>query len=380
MIRHYGSLRVIGATVDSPLENVFTDVFILNQLTAQRRAVIEELQQADPDSFRQASRKQGRVSGLALIQEGMKGEYPTHFYILGKPGAGKTTFLKYITMQAARNQAIARIPIFVSLHEWTRSQNTDLFDFIVSRFAVCHVPNAAPFVKVLLEEGKALLLFDGLDEVRHEGRQRDRLTHQLQDFVRQYDRCQHLITCRIAASDYIFQGFQTVEVADFTPEQIATYAAKWFGADKATYDFFMQELWKPEQKGVYELCNTPLRLSLICLAFATDRAFPPTCAELYEDALDILLRRRDASRQIDRDTLHPDEKIYRELSNQRKKELFARIAHRTFQKGEYFFRRRDLESGITEYLATLPNVRAVDDLDGQIVLKAIEAQHSILVE
>lgn len=380
LIRHYGSLRVIGATVDSPLENVFTDVFILNQLTAQRRAAIEELQQADPDSFRQAHRKQERVSGLALIQAGMEGEYPKHFYILGKPGAGKTTFLKYITMQAARNQAIARIPIFVSLHEWTRSQNSDLFDFIVSRFAVCHVPNAAPFVKLLLEEGKALLLFDGLDEVRHEGRQRDRLIHQLQDFVRQYDRCQHLITCRIAASEYLFQGFQTVEVADFTPEQIATYAAKWFSADKATYDFFMQELQKPEQKGVYELCNTPLLLALVCLAFATDRAFPPTHAELYEDALDVLLRRWDASRQIDRDALHPDEKIYRELSNQRKKELFARIAHRTFQKGEYFFRRRDLESWITDYLATLPNVRAIDDLDGQIVLKAIEAQHSILVE
>jgi hypothetical protein len=380
LIRHYGSLRVIGATADSPLDNVFTHVFIHRQLTAQRRANIEELHQADPDSFRQAHRQQERVSGLTLIQQGMQGAYPTHFYILGKPGAGKTTFLKYITMQAAREQTIARIPIFVSLHEWTRSKNEDLFAFLVSRFAVCQVPDAAPFVKLLLEEGKALLLFDGLDEVRHEGKKRDRLTHQLRDFVRQYDRCQHLITCRIAASEYIFPGFQTVEVADFTPKQIDAYAAKWFGDDKATYDFFMRELRKPAQKGVYELCNTPLLLSLVCLAFATDRAFPPTHAELYEDALDVLLRRWDASRQIDRDALHPDEKIYRELSTQRKKELFARIAHRTFQKGEYFFRRRDLEGWITDYLATLPNIKAVEDLDGQIVLKAIEAQHSILVE
>lgn len=380
LIRHYGTLRVIGATTDSPLDNVFTDVFILNQLTAHRRASIEELQHADPDSFRQVSRAQERVSGLDLVQQGMQGAYPTHFYILGKPGAGKTTFLKYITMQAARNQVIDRIPIFVSLYEWTHNKNEDLFDFIVSRFAVCHVPEAAPFVKLLLEEGRALLLFDGLDEVRYEGRKRDRLTHRLQDFVRQYDRCQYLITCRIAASEYIFQGFQTVEVADFTPEQIASYAAKWFGRDTATYEFFMQELQKPEQKGVYELCNTPILLSLVCLAFANDRAFPPTHAELYEDALDMLLRRWDASRQIARDTLHPDEKIYRELSTWRKKELFARIAMRTFQKGEFFFRRRHLEGWITEYLGTLPNIKAIADIDGQIVLKAIEAQHSILVE
>lgn len=380
LIRQYGTLRVIGATADSLLDNVFTDVFVLNQLTAHRRADIEDLHKIDPDSFRQASGTQQRVSGLALIQDGMKGNYPTCFYILGKPGAGKTTFLKYITMQTARHQTLARVPIFISLHEWARSKHEDLFTFIISRFAVCHVPDAGPFVKLLLEEGKAQLLFDGLDEVRHEGKKRDRLTYQLQDFVRQYDMCQHLITCRIAASEYVFQGFQIVEVADFTPDQIANYATKWFGDDMATYTFFMKELQKPEQKGVYELCNTPLLLSLVCLAFANDRAFPPTHAELYEDALDVLLRRWDNSRQIDRDTLHPDEQIYRELSTQRKKELFARIANRTFQKGEYFFRRRDLEEWITEYLATLPNIKALADMDGQIVLKAIEAQHGILVE
>ncbi len=108
----------------------------------------------------------------------------------------------------------------------------------------------------MLEEGKAILLFDGLDEVRHEGKKRDRLTTQLQDFVRKYDRCQHLITCRIAASEYIFQGFKTVEVADFTPEQIVIYAAKWFGDDVATFSVFYARIEENRSRKACMNCAT----------------------------------------------------------------------------------------------------------------------------
>lgn len=380
LIRHYGMLRVLGATQDTSLDDLFTDLYILNNLTTHRREQIEELHKADPDSFRTYSTRQERKQGITLIKSGSYEKLLDNFYILGKPGAGKTTFLKYITIQCARHRVINRIPIFVSLHEWARHEKMSLFDFIVSRFDVCKFPDADAFVEATLQEGKAILLFDGLDEVRREDNQRDLLTNQLRDFVQKYDRNQHLITCRIAASDYIFQGFKTVEVADFTPEQIETYGRKWFQDNPEIGGQFVSELKKPEHKGVYELCNTPLLLSLVCFAFDNARTFPPTRAELYEDALDVLLRKWDTSRNIQRDAVHPDEKIYRELSPKRKKDMFARIAARTFEKGEYFFRRRDLEKWLVEYLATLPNVKRIDDVDGQIVLKSIESQHSIFVE
>jgi predicted NACHT family NTPase len=246
--------------------------------------------------------------------------------------------------------------------------------FIVEQFAICGFPDAELFIDFLLKTGRALLLFDGLDEVKQEQAQRRRLTRLLQDFARKYDRCQHLITCRIAASDYTFAGFADVEVADFTQTQVTEYARNWFGADEKKFAAFTDELDRPENRGLAELANTPLLLSLLCLTFDNAMRFPPNRAELYEDALDALLRKWDSSRQIQRD------EIYRALSPKRKLHLLMNIAVPTFEKGELFFRQRDVEGWIIDYLARLPDAPPADTIDGGAILKAIEAQHGILVE
>ena len=206
------------------------------------------------------------------------------------------------------------------------------------------------------------------------------LVQLLTDFARQYDRSQHLITCRIAASDYLFPGFQDVEVADFSEEQVQRYAQLWFATKTKAHEPFLEALEKRENVGVRELCNSPLLLSMICLYFNHRMRFPPSRGELYGDALEALLNEWDASRQIQRDEMPGGEAIYRELSPRRKEQLFAEIAARTFEAGDYLFRRRDLAKWIGDYLATLPNVKASDLIDANVVLRAIEAQHGIFVE
>ena len=308
----------------------------------------------------------------------------SNFFILGKPGAGKTTFLKYLTVQAAQRN-LSRLPIFISLNEWANSRygkgnNPQLMPFIIHQFEICHFDDAATFVEALLRSGQAMVLFDGLDEVRQEDEQRRQLTQLLKDFARQYDRSQHLITCRIAANDYAFPGFRDVEVADFSDEQIDTYAKLWFHSAGKSHETFLIGLAKEENAGVRELCNSPLLLSMVCLYFERVMRFPPNRAELYDDAIEALLNKWDASRSILRDEIPDRVAIYRELSARRKEQLFAEIAARTFEKGDYFFRRRDLVKWIGKYLIMLPNVSANNDIDSNVILRAIEAQHGIFVE
>ncbi|MFZ4663894.1 MAG: NACHT domain-containing protein [Caldilineaceae bacterium] len=372
VIKLYDRVRILGSSADVPLGNLFTQVYILDKPTARYRHDIEELRKrgAERNEFQRQPGKQ--IHGLNLVKTGQ------NLLILGKPGAGKTTFLKYITIQAARQQ-LPRIPIFVSLNEWADSRwgkgdKAALLPFLVDQFDLCDFPDATLFIEYLLRAGRALLLFDGLDEVKQEKDQRRHLTRLLQDFARKYDQSQHLITCRIAASDYAFAGFADVEVADFTPEQVREYARKWFGEQAAKADAFTAELAKAENKGLAELCNTPLLLSMLCLTFDNNLRFPPSRAELYEDALETLLRKWDSSRQIQRD------EIYRALSHKRKLQLLMNIALPAFQKSELFFRQRELEQSIVAYLAKLPGAPPADTLDGTIILKAMEAQHSILVE
>ncbi len=380
LIDYYNRLRIFGTSGEVALQNVFTDVYIFAEplsripydFDALRTAMAKETQP------RLQHRAAQRVNGMQLVKEGK------NLFILGKPGAGKTTFLKYLTVQAAQHK-LSRLPIFISLNEWANSRwgkgnDPQLMPFIVHQFALCHFDGAEFFVEALLRSGQALVLFDGLDEVRQEDDQRRKLTQLLKDFARQYDRSQHLITCRIAASDYAFPGFRDVEVADFSDEQIHEYAELWFRTVKKSHETFLTELGKPENQGVRELCNSPLLLSMVCLYFERVMRFPPNRAELYEDAIEALLNKWDASRDILRDEIPHGETLYRELSPRRKEQMFAAIAARTFETGDYYFRRRDLEKWIGDYLRTLPNVKPDDDIDNNAVLRAIEAQHGIFVE
>jgi len=59
--------------------------------------------------------------------------------------------------------------------------------------------------------------------------------------------------------------------------------------------------------------------------------------------------------------------------------LLARIAAEYFQRGEIFFREEDISNVITNFIATLPDSGG-QLVDGEVVLKAIEAQHGVLVE
>jgi hypothetical protein len=60
--------------------------------------------------------------------------------------------------------------------------------------------------------------------------------------------------------------------------------------------------------------------------------------------------------------------------------MLARIAAETFEKNEYFIPQTELEKRITDYVKNIPPYDTNEATDGKVILKAIEAQHGILVE
>ena len=366
----YGTMQIMGMAEPVPLNDIFTDIYMLDSPTAFWRFGIERLKQlsADPDKPPAQAR---RINGLRLVVE------KDNLFILGKPGAGKTTFLKYIAVKAAE-QTIDRVPIFISLKEWADSAE-ELMPFIAERFDICDFPDAQPFVQELLKSGNALVLFDGLDEVNQESGQRDRQTRAINNFIEKYDGAQCLITCRIAASDYSFKPFTYIEIADFTEKQIKAFAGNWFRnregeRDKETYNSFLKEFGREDNKGLRELARTPLLLTLLCLAFNETLTFPQRRVEIYEEALDALLKKWDASRRIKRD------EVYRKLSLGHKENMLARIAAETFERSQYFIPQVRLEGLIIDYVNNVPPHDIIDMIDGEAILKAIEVQHGVFVE
>lgn len=144
----------------------------------------------------------------------------------------------------------------------------------------------------------------------------------IKSFVGKFHQSQYLITCRIAATPYTFEHFTYMEIADFAPAQVLTFANKWFGGDDEKRHAFVEEMGRPEHRSLQQLARTPLLLTLLCLAFEELLYLPKRHAEIYQEALEALLQQWDDTRGVKRDT------IYGGLSLIQKLEMLAYTSSR----------------------------------------------------
>jgi predicted NACHT family NTPase len=366
-----GTMRVLDMTQPVDLDRIYTDVNILKNLTRLNRIDDELLKGCNNrehfDRFLVGT-IQERVTGLEAVDKIQK------LVLLGKPGAGKTTFMKYLAMSCLAGKFHGElVPIFVTLKVYAEERGQpSLEHYILTELAKRKVSQEV--AKRLLDEGKALILLDGLDEVKKEDDRR--VKQDIDQFSRDWFKNQFAITCRIAAREYQFEKFTEVEVADFDDGQIETFVNNWFRErDESKAERMLERLKDNEPDR--ELAKSPLLLTLLCLVFGERNDFPPKRSELYKEGLEVLMKKWDAKRNIEREI------IYKHLSPQNKEDMLGQIAFNTFVNGEYFFRQEDLQRQIKDYICNLPEASADPEalrLDSEVVLKAIEHHHGLLVE
>lgn len=371
-IQNYcGTMRVLDMSQPIGLNDIYTNVNILEKITGRRRKEVAELLQEcnseDFERFGLGKITEERVPGLNAVEKYNK------LLILGKPGAGKTTFLKYLAIQCNSGEFQADlVPIFVTLKEFAEvAKKPSLLKHISQQFSACGV--IATQVADLFNQSKALVLLDGLDEVREEDN--SRILNEIRDFSEQFYGNHFVMTCRIAARDYTFEKFTEVEVADFDNEQIATFANNWFMDKPVKQEIFIKRL--EDNNRVKELATNPLLLTLLCLVFEESGDFPTNRSELYKEGLDALLKKWDAKRGIQR------AQVYKKLSVQRKEDLLSKVALTTFEQGDYFFKQKIAEQYVTAYIRNLTDANTEEEelqRDSNDILRSIEAQHGLLVE
>ena len=359
----YDTIRVIGMVEPMSLKGIYTYVNVLKPGSIRRTS---------PDKLKQIylDRKGfGNVEGKSKAAMSVVNTVDKLF-VLGKPGAGKTTLLKNITMSAL-DGTLPFIPIYIQLKIYSESGQT-ITEFIENQFEICNFSNAESFIKMMLQYGKAVVIFDGLDEVSEQANIRTKVIQELVNFSNQFRKNKIVISCRVAATDYSFEKFKYVEIADFTDDQIDIFTNKWFKSNEDLAKSFNEQF--KNNKKLRDMASTPLLLTLLCISFTETGFFSDRETEIYEDAIDALLKKWDVSRNIFR-----DEK-YRFLPRVRKLQMFQYIATVTFEKQEFIVQKKRLENLIHEYLVRLPNMEDITEIEDSGVLKSIEAQHGIFIE
>jgi len=372
IVEQCGTMQVLDMTQAIGLNEIYISVNILETISGRRRLEIADLLQGcTPENFNRCGLgriAEERVPGLQAVKNHSK------LIVLGRPGSGKTTFLKYLAIACSLGEFQSdKLAIFLTLKDFAEAENQPSLSIYISQLLMQFDANHNQTNHLLLE-GRIIILLDGLDEVKEEDSRR--IINQIRDFSNHFSKNQIVITCRIAGRVYTFKQFVEVEIADFDEKQIASFATKWFAAtDARRGKKFIQKL--QENKPIQELANNPLLLTLLCLVFEDSVDFPVSISELYKLGTNLLLKRWDADKNIERSH------VYKKLSVQQKKDLLSQIALLTFEQGSYFFSQEELVRIVADYIQHLHESTA--DVAGlQInstgVIKAIEAQHGLLVE
>jgi len=218
-----GWMRVLDMRQPIGLGEIYTEVNILEKIAGKTRRELGDLMHGCTaetfDRFLLGQVREKRVGGLDAVRS------KKQLMILGRPGAGKTTFMKRLATLCNRGEFLpGQVPIFVTLKEFSETINQPgLLNFVASSF----VPDISmEAVGQVLLQGRGLVLLDGLDEVLEV--HHDRVLREIKAFAQRYAESHIIITCRIAAREYVFEQFTEVEVADFSDEQIQDFADKWF--------------------------------------------------------------------------------------------------------------------------------------------------------
>ncbi len=259
--------------------------------------------------------------------------------VLGDPGSGKTTLLRYLALLYGRDFAEGQhqvpetlrlaedgvLPVFLALRQIGRylaehhakDDGTEghaiLLQFLVRTLKQERIEVPADFFDEWLKSGRAVVLLDGLDEVADPALRR-RVSRLVDAFTRAYPDCRYVVTSRIVGyteASCLSEGYATTIVRDFTLADVGVFLSQWHrlvaigqmgpgdDAEAAAANQTRQLLASIEQnERVRELAINPLMLTVIALIHRDRVKLPDRRAELYQEAVDVLLGKWDEARGV----------------------------------------------------------------------------------
>ena len=225
--------------------------------------------------------------------------------LLGDPGGGKTTATSVLANSLARDPA-GQVPFIVTLRDYAAKDPPERsvaghIGHTLETLYQCAAPDG--LIERLLLTGRAIVIFDGLDELLDTSRRRD-VSELVEQFCAAYPLAPVLVTSRLVGYDQARlddDQFTCYQLGHLGDDQIAEYAGKWFavqeGSTIAESDAEAQS-FLAESASAPDVRSNPLLLSLMCILYRGEGSLPRNRAEVYEQCANLLFRKWDARRRI----------------------------------------------------------------------------------
>jgi nucleoside phosphorylase len=369
IIAQHSSIRLLSGQ-EIKADQLYVDVWLLNR---QSRTVMVS-QESMLETFDLRSDRLGLGDRIIQSPGFNVANTESKLLILGKPGAGKTSFLKHLAAAWCNGRFHPDlIAVFIELRR-IKSKKWKLLNAICDELDIQDQKE----VRALLEKGKFLLLMDGIDVTSTE-ELRQRVKNEIEEIARRYPKNRFILTSRTQVIESIPYDFTVVEVAYFNEYQVEAFVKNWFrgtGQDEVT----IAQRWEAfsvamdRNTALKELTATPVLLALICLVLQDEGEIPAQASLLYERGVRLLLQKWNDSKAVDEWGIGAA--VYRQLTVEQKEHLLMQIAANKFEDPNNFvlFEESDLARQIVEHL------ELTNRSDGRAILKSIEAQHGLLIE
>jgi hypothetical protein len=227
--------------------------------------------------------------------------------LLGEPGGGKTTAANVLMDHYAADPD-SPVPFLVTLREFaaTSPPSRSVVGHIEHQLDTLYQCPAEPgLVDRLLVTGRALVIFDGLDELLDTSR-RAAVSRRVEHFGIEYPHARMLVTSRIVGYEQARLDdtqFASYILGGFGEEQVRDYVRRWFALQLRTPAEAARKAatFIAESAEASDIRRNPLMLSLMCLLYHAEGRLPRSTADVYGKCAELLFFQWDEYRGIKKD-------------------------------------------------------------------------------